>query len=325
MWQRPGAILPAAMALATATAVGMGSVAAADFPSRPIEVVIPFAQGGGTDRVGRMFADHVQKHIGGETFVSNREGGSGAVGFSYGANARPDGHVITMAVTTLAVAPHTVAGYPVTYESFAPVCLLAALPMTVSVQADSPFETIDDLIEHATSNPGQLKIGAAGIATNNYLAGVAFAKEAGIEAQFIPYEGAGPALVALLGGHVEAAMADASEALPYAQGEQTRVLIVFGDEKVDHYPDAPTSAEKGLDVNVASFRGIAAPKDTPPDVLAALRDACEQTATDPEFIDEMGRFGMEVDLVKGEEFGDWLRGQHETYAEAAEAAGMTAD
>jgi tripartite-type tricarboxylate transporter receptor subunit TctC len=106
---------------------------------------------------------------------------------------------------------------------------------------------------------------------------------------------------------------------------QFEVPIVFGDEQVDHYPDALTSAEKGLDVNVASFRGIAAPKDTPPEILAALRDACEQTANDPEFIDEMGRFGMEVDLVKGEEFGDWLRRQHETYAEAAEAAGMTAD
>lgn len=311
--------------LAGVLAAGMavvGGTAKADFPSRPIEVVIPFAQGGGTDRVGRMFAQHVQKHIGGETFAANREGGSGAVGFSYGARARPDGHVVTMTVTTLAVAPHTVKGYPVDYTDFTPICLLAALPMTISVQAGSDFQSIDDLISFAKENPGKLRIGVAGVATNNYLAGVAFAKEAGIEARFIPYEGAGPALVALLGGHVDAAMADASEALSYAQGEQTRVLMVFDEEKVEHYPEAMTAKEKGIDVAVASFRAIGGPKGMSPEIQARWVDACEKTATDPEFIAEMGKHGMEVNLLSGDAFGDWLKRQHETYAIAAEAAGM---
>src|SRR5690606_19082788 len=154
--------------------------------------------------------------------------------------------VLTMAVTTMTVAPHTVAGYPVSYASYRPVCLLAAIPMTVAVRADSPYKTIDDLIAKAKADPGKLKVGTAGAATNNYLAGVAFAGEAGIDGTMVPYGGAGPALVALLGGHVDAAMADSSEVLQYVQGNQARVLLVLGDQKVKDFADAPTSSSKGI-------------------------------------------------------------------------------
>lgn len=301
--------------------VASGSLAAQEFPSKPIEMVIPFAQGGGTDRVGRMFADHAERYLGVDLVPSNRTGGSGAVGFAHGAMAPPDGYTLTMAVTTLTVAPSTMEGYPVTYESFAPVCLLAALPMTISVRADSPYQTVEDLIAGAEGGD-PLRIGTAGAATNNYLAGVAFANEAGIDATPVPYDGAGPALVALLGGHVEAAMADASEVLQYAESGQVRPLLVMGGEPVDTLPDVPTSASKGHDVNVASFRGIAAPAGTPDDVMAKLVDACEQVANDPAFVEEMGKFGMDVTLISGSEFGDWLKRQHETYAKAAEAAGL---
>lgn len=317
---RMAACAAALCAIVTGTATG--TAVAAEFPRKPVELVVPFAQGGGTDRVGRMFADHAEKYLGGKVFVTNRTGGSGAVGFAHGAQARPDGHVLTMAVTTLVTAPNTVAGYPVSYKNFAPICLLAALPMTVSVQTDSPYTSVEELIAGAKKASQKLKIGTAGAATNNYLAGVAFAQKAGIDATFVPYGGAGPALVALLGGHVDAAMADASEVLPYVQGKQLRALVAFSDQPIASLPGVPTSAGKPYDVNVASFRGIAAPKGTPKDVVAKLVDACEKVAKDPGFIEQMGKFGMEVTLMKGEKFGDWLRQQHETYAEAAKAAGM---
>lgn len=311
-----------AAAFAATVMTASGTAVAADFPRKPIELVIPFAQGGGTDRVGRMFADHAGKYLGQKVFVTNRTGGSGAVGFSQGANARPDGHVLTMAVTTLAVAPSTVAGYPVTYKSFAPVCLLAALPMIISVRMDSPYKTVEDLIAAAKKEGGKFKIGTAGAATNNYLAGVAFAKKAGMEPTFVPYKGAGPALVALLGGHVDAAMSDASEGLPYVEGKQTRALVVFSDQPEAKLPGVPTSSGKPYDVNIASFRGIAAPKGTPEKVMAKLVDACVKTAKDPGFVEQMNKFGMDVTLITGKEFGDWLRKQHETYAAAAKAADM---
>lgn len=315
-----------ASAIGTVAILGMASTAAAqDFPSKPIELVIPFAQGGGTDRVGRMFADHADGYLGVDIVPSNRTGGSGAVGFSHGAAAPADGHVLTMAVTTLTVAPSTMGSYPVTHEDFAPVCLLAALPMTISVRADSPYETVEDLIAAAKESESPLRVGTAGAATNNYLAGVAFAGEAGIEATPVPYDGAGPALVALLGEHVEAAISDASEVLPHVESGQVRPLLIMGDEPVETMPEVPTAASKGFEVNVASFRGIAAPAGTPEGVVATLVDACEQTANDPAFVEEMGKFGMDVTLITGEDFGDWLGRQHETYAGAAEAAGLDED
>lgn len=313
----------AALLLAVASSMTLtGAASAQSFPQKPVEMVIPFAQGGGTDRVGRIFAQFAPKHLGGEIFVSNRTGGSGAVGFSHGARARPDGHVITMAVTTVTVAPHTVAGYPVRYDSFTPICLLAAIPMTVSVRAESPFQTIEDLVAKGKAEPRGLKIGTAGAATNNYLAGVAFAGAAGFEATMVPYQGAGPALVALLGGHVDAAMADSSEALPYAESKQNRVLLVLGDDASSDYPGVPTSSSKGWEVNVASFRGIAGPKGMSPEITARWIDVCEKTAADPDFVAEMKKFGMDISLITGKDFGDWLASQHQTYERAAKAAGL---
>jgi tripartite-type tricarboxylate transporter receptor subunit TctC len=303
--------------------IGAASATAQEFPSKPIEMVIPFAQGGGTDRVGRMFSDHAEQYLGVDVVPSNRTGGSGAVGFAHGAMAPPDGYTLTMAVTTLTVAPSTMDGYPVTYESFAPVCLLAALPMTISVRADSPYQTVEDLIAATKDKSEPLNIGTAGAATNNYLAGVAFAGEAGIDATPVPYDGAGPALVALLGGHVDAAMSDASEVLPYVESGQLRPLLVMGDEPVPTLPGVPTAQSKGFDVNVASFRGVAAPAGTPEDVMTILTDTCEKVASDPAFVEDMGKFGMDVTLILGEEFGDWLQRQHETYAKAAAAAGLS--
>jgi tripartite-type tricarboxylate transporter receptor subunit TctC len=282
------ALLGAAVLIAATSHAG-----AAEFPQKPVELVVPFSQGGGTDRVGRIFAQFAPKHLGGEMFVSNRTGGSGAVGFSYGANARPDGHVLTMAATTITVAPHTVAGYPVSYKNFTPICLLAAIPMTLAVKSDSPYKTIDELVAAAIGKPGEMKLGAAGAATNNYLAGVAVTGAAGAKVTMIPYGGAGPALIALLGGHVDAAMAD-----------------------------APTTASKGWTANVASFRGIFGPTKMPDDVTDKLVSACEDTAADPEFTAEMKKFGMDVAELSGAAFGDWLKKQNDTYATAAKAAGI---
>lgn len=313
----------AASLAAGALSMALASTAfAQSFPAKPVELVIPFSQGGGTDRVGRIFAQFAAKHLGGEMFVSNRTGGSGAVGFSHGARARPDGHVITMAVTTLTVAPHTVAGYPVRHDSFTPICLLAAIPMSVSVRADSAFQSIDDLVAKGKAEPRALKVGTAGAATNNYLAGVALAGAAGFEATMVPYQGAGPALVALLGGHVDAAMADASEALPYVESKQNRVLLIVGDEPSADYPGVPTSASKGWEVNVASFRGIAGPKGMSPEITARWVEVCEKTAADPGFVAEMKKFGMDINLITGKAFGDWLASQHTTYEGAAKAAGL---
>jgi putative tricarboxylic transport membrane protein len=296
---------------------------AAGYPSKPIEVVVPFSQGGGTDRVGRAFAEYSKKYFGVDTFVTNRTGGSGAVGFQYAASARPDGYVICVIVTTLAVAPSTIEGYPVSYKDFEPIGLFVSLPLVLFVTADSPYKTIDDVVAAAKAHPDKLVFGTAGVGTNNYLGAVAFTNAAGIKAKILPFGGAGPVLTGLLGGHIDVGVADASEGLPYFQNGQTRALLVLGNKPVAIYPGVPLAESKGWDVDIGSFRGVGAPKGTPPAVMAKLVDVFEKTAHDKDFLAYMKKFGMQVEPVVGKQFGNWLKKQTETYAMAAKAAGMT--
>lgn len=308
----------AALALcATAPAVKADS-----FPSKPVELVIPFAQGGGTDQVGRIFAQYAQPHLGGDIFVSNRTGGSGAVGFSHGALAKADGYVITMIVTTLAAAPHTIDGYPVSYKDFEPVCLLSAPPAILAVHPDSGINSLADLVKKAKAEPGKLTFGTAGPGSNTHLTGAAFATQAGIDVRFVPHKGSGPALTAAYGKHINVAIADKAEVTPWHKDGRLKVLTVFSDDPKTGIEGVPLATADGYKVDIGSFRGIGAPKGTPPEVMKVLVEACRKTAEDKAFNDHMEKTGTETYALFGEEFGAWLKKKHDSFGEAVKAAKM---
>ena len=291
------------------------------FPVKPVEITIPFAQGGGTDQVGRALAEYMAPHLGGDIYASNREGGSGAIGFRYGADAAPDGHVITMQVTTLATAPHTIKGYPVSYRDFEPICLISAPPVVLSVKGGGGITSLDQLVEKANSSARQLTFGTAGPGSYTHLAGVAFTQAVGIEGRFVPYQGSNPALTAAYGGHIDVALSEASEAMPWSSDDRLQVLAVFGDKQVNGL-DAPTAAELGVPVEVGAFRGLGAPKGTPAVIMDQLVSACRETTQDEAFLAHMERLGIEVDPLFGTDFGEWLANQHETFSAAATAANL---
>lgn len=299
------------------------AASAADFPSRSIEVVVPFSQGGGTDYVGRAFAQWGAKYAGTKMFVSNRTGASGAIGFKYGADAKPDGHVLTMTVTTLASAPHTVDSYPVSYRDFAPVCLIAALNPAVVVRSDSKFKTAKDLIAYAKAHPQEVRWGTGQTGSNGYLASVQFAKTTGTDYTFIPYAGGAKALTALLGGHVDVAQVSTSEPLQYIQSGQMRMLVVMGGSRYKELPDVPTSVELGYDVDVGYFRAIGAPKGTPQPVIDKLIGICKKVVADPDFIAHLAKRGISPTPKYGADFGAWLKKQDEIYGASAKAAGLS--
>lgn len=310
------AVAAAALGMAAAPALSQS------FPEEPVELVIPFAQGGGTDQVGRIFAQYAQQHLGTEIFVSNRTGGSGAIGFSYGAQAKPDGHTITMIVTTLAAAPHTIAQYPVSYEDFEPVCLLSAPPAILAVHPESGIDSLEDLVEQAKAEPGGLTFGTAGPGSNTHLTGAAFASQAGIDVRFVPHKGSGPALTAAYGRHIDVAIADKAEVTPWHKDGRLKVLTVFSDDPKSGFEGVPLAPSSGFKVDIGSFRGVGAPKGTPPEVMNVLVDACRQTASDTEFVAHMEKTGTEVYALFGEEFGTWLANKHKSFGDAVKAAGM---
>ena len=312
------------IAVATATVAAFGAPALAQTSALPasIEVVVPFAQGGGTDQVGRAFAEFARPHLDADTFVANRAGGSGAIGFRYGADGPQDGSVITMLVTTLTTAPHTIDGYPVSYSDFEPICLISAPPVALSVQAGAGIASLDDLVAEAEARGRTMTFGTAGPGSYTHLAGVAFTLAAGIEGRFVPHSGSQPALTATYGGHIDVALSEAAEALPWAEDGRLNVLAIFAGSRFGALPDVATAAEQGYDVDVGAFRGLGAPRGTPAPVMDALIEGCRATTEDPEFIAHMGNLGVEVDPLFGADFGQWLAGQHETFARAAAEAGL---
>lgn len=312
------AVALAALALATT----VSAVAAAEFPAKPVELVIPFAQGGGTDQVGRIFATYAEPHLGTEIVVSNRTGGSGAIGFAYGAMAKPDGHTLTMLVTTLAAAPHTIAEYPVSHENFEPVCLLSAPPAILAVNPDSDVRSLDDLIAKAKAHPGELTFGTAGPGSNTHLTAASFAQQAGIDVRYVPHKGSGPVLTAAYGGHIDVAVADKAEVTPWHKDGRLRVLTVFTDDAKNGIEGVPLAAAEGFNVDIGSFRGVGAPKGTPPEVLSVLVEACRQTVADEAFVEHLEKTGTEPYALFGDEFGVWLANKHKSFGEAVEAAGL---
>lgn len=302
--------------------LGQAVALAQEYPKKKIELVVAFKPGGGSDTIGRAVAHYGSKYIGQPIFVTNRVGGSGAIGFSYGARAKPDGYVLTFIVTTLTIAPHVTKGYPVTYEDFEPIALIAVVPSCLSVRSDSKYKTLQDFIKDARAHPGKIRVGQAGTGTPWHLAGEALASAAGIKLTYVPYKGAGPSIVALLGGHLDATITSASEIYPHVKAGKCRALAIIAEKRFPAMPDVPTTIELGYNADVVAWRGIAAPKGTPKEVVDYLINGFEKMSKDEGFVNFLKSIGTSVQFVKGEAFRQWLAKKHKEYGKIAEKAGI---
>lgn len=299
------------------------ALAAGDYPTKKIELVVAFNPGGGSDTFGRAFAKYSEKYIGQTMFVTNRTGGAGAIGFNHGAKAKKDGYVLTLAVTTLTIAPHITKGYPVTVDDFEPLALLATVPSCVSVYTESKYRTLEALIKDAKAKAGKFRLGTAGTGSPWHLSGAALAMAADVKLSFVPYKGAGPAIVALLGKHIDAVITSAGEILPHVQSGKARTLAMVAEKRFAALPDVPTTVEMGYDADVVAWRGLVAPKGTPKAIVNFLISAIEKTAKDPGFLKFMKSRGITIDPVLGNAFGKWLVKKNSDYAKLAKMAGLS--
>ena len=323
MQKSKGAIWVIGFILAISAFMGWYTVAfAGDYPDKKIELVVAFKPGGGSDTLGRAVAHYGKKYIGETIFVTNRTGGAGAVGFNYGARAKPDGYVLTFAVTTLTIAPHITKGYPVTYKDFKPIALIAVVPSCISVRADSKYKTLDDFIKDAKDRPGKVRVGQAGTGSPWHLASGALIEAANIKFSSVPYKGAGPSITALLGGHLDATVTSAGEIFPHVKAGKARTLAIIAQQRFGALPDVPTTLELGYEADVVSWRGITAPKGTPQEVVDCLVNGFEKMSKDQEFIDFLESRGINLQFVKGEAFRQWLVKKHEEYGKIAQSAGL---
>ena len=292
----------------------MGESLAAEkkFPTRPINVIIPF-QPGDTDNNLRPFTDKMAQYLGQPLNFVYKPGASGSIGAGFVAGSEPDGYTLVGSQqSSLVIVPLTVKGITYTWKNFAPICGLAGGYNVIAVQSKSRWKNIQELLAEAKSNPGKISYvtgsGALGITT---LIAEAFFKEAGVKFNQIPAQGSGPAVTAILGGHTDAVSSQITPAFPHIQAGTLRPLVVSTEKRVPTLPDAPTMKELGYDVVVPSLYGLLAPKGTPKEIVEAIALAAKKASEEQRKAIEasLDKAGMMINYRGPEGFAQFLSSQ----------------
>jgi tripartite-type tricarboxylate transporter receptor subunit TctC len=297
----------------------------ADYPERPITLIVPWGAGGGTDATGRMIANLLQAELGQPVNVVNRTGGSGVVGHSAIATADPDGY--TIGVVTVEIGMMHWAGLTeLTGADYTPIALYNFDPAGLQVRADSPWQTAQDLLDAVKANPGQHKGSGTGQGGIWHLALAGMLSEAGLAADaapWVPSQGAAPGLQELVSGGVDIVSCSVVEAAALLEAGKVRSLAVMSAEQLEAFPDIPTlKSATGLNWENAAWRGIAAPKGLPDDVTAKLTAALEKVYNSPEFTEFMKGRGFGLVWKPGDEFAKWMADSDASLGAAMKAAGL---
>lgn len=288
--------------LAACIALAALPAAAQDWPARPIEMIIPFAAGGGVDSVGRAVAGSLSEQLGKQVIVVNRVGAGGTLGFANLATAPADGYTLGFGPTTpIANAPYLVKGVRYNVDSFDYICQVFENPFSIAVRPDSPFKSIDDLVAAAKRTPGKLTYGHAGLGSIPHLSVENAASALGFQAVQAPFRGDADLLPVLIKGDLDFG----APAISSIVGQNLRVLVVFSDQRHPAFPDAPTAKEAGIATSVPPGQnGIYAPKGLPEPIRQRLEKACK-TAVDSTIVRKIsGSTGAIVQFVPGPRFRD---------------------
>lgn len=279
---------------------------AADFPTRSIELLVPYPPGGSSDALARAIAPTLEKDLGQTVVVVNKPGAGGIVAGTLVARAKPDGHTILIASSTaLVLAPRL---QQVEYDSlkdFTYVGLVARLIPMVLVRADSPWKTLEDLVTYAKQNPGKIRYGTSGPHSGTHVAMASIAKEKGIDWVHVPFKGDGPVVTGILGGHVEVAGLFAAYK-PHVAAGKLRPLVSLMDKRTKFFPGVPTYKELGFKFDargsIQSITGIIAPAGLPPVVVTKLEAAVKKAVDSPELHKTVETVGMEADFLTAAEY-----------------------
>jgi tripartite-type tricarboxylate transporter receptor subunit TctC len=258
------------------------------YPSKPITLVVPFPPGGVADIVARPAADALGRVLGAPVIIENKAGAGGGIGMAYVAKAKPDGYTLLLALSSISILPEAdkIIGRPPMYQldQLVPIARLTADPTVLAVRADSRWKTLQEFVADARKRPGAISYGSSGNYGTMHVPMEMLASDAGIKLLHVPYTGAGPAVVGLLGGNIDAVASGPSTVIQHVKAGTVRVLASWGDHRLASLPDAPTLSESGFNAVFFQWSGLFAPAGTPAPVLARLRDAARITASDPRFV-----------------------------------------
>lgn len=286
---------------------------AQQFPAKEVQIIIPYAPGGATDLVFRALAASAQKYLGKAVVIVNRAGGGGAVGFTEVAQAKPDGYTLVSIITPVTILPHQVKT-AFTYQSFEPIINVVQDPAMLQVRADAPWKTLNEFLDYARKNPGMITVGNSGAGGGVHLIALAFERAAGVKLNHIPFAGGGPSVTALLGGHVHAVSVSPPEGIAHVKAGKLRIIALFSGSRMADFSAVPTVREQGIAFTMGQWRGLAAPKGTPPEVIRILHDAFKKGMEDPAFVKNAADMSVALAYIGPAEFGKLMAADHERYA-----------
>ncbi len=310
--------------VALAAGVVSDAAAQAKYPSRPIQLICPWAAGGGTDRIARMVAILLEKELGQPVTVVNRTGGSGAVGHTAGATAATDGHTLTI-VTIEITQMHWQGLTPLTYKDFTPVALLNIDPAGVQVAANAEWKILKELLDYVKANPGKAKASGTGKGGVWDIARAGMLKTAGIPVDampWVPSTGAATGLQELVAGGVQVVTASLPEGGPLIEAGKVRPLAIMADQRDPLFPSVPTLKEQGINWTMGAWRGIALPKGTSPEIVAVVEKALEKVVKSADFVDFMKKNGFGILGKPSGEFGRFMAEQDEAMGKLMKEVGL---
>ncbi len=261
--------------------------AQSDYPSRPVSMVVPFPPGGVADITARPLAEAMGRMLRQTVIVENRAGAGGGVGMAYVAKAKPDGYTVLLALSSVSIIPEAdkVLGRDPMYQldHLVPIARFTADPTVLAVRADAPWKTAKEFLEAAKKDPGTIPYGSSGNYGTMHVPMEMLGASAGAKMLHVPFSGAGPAVVALLGGQVQALSTGPSSVMGHLKGGKVRVLASWGESRHPALPEVPTLKELGYDAQFSQWTGLFVPAGTPDAVVAKLREAARGAVNDDTF------------------------------------------
>ena len=301
------------------------SAAFAQYPERPISLILPTPPGGAADLNARPLAKHLLDVLKQPVVVVNRQGAGGAIAYGSVAKAAPDGYNILLALSTVSVLPEAdrINGRAPAYEldQLTPVAMISADPLMLIVRNDAPWRNIGELLEDAKKRPGKISYGSSGNYGAVHFPMEMMAKAANVNMLHVPYNGGGPALLALLGSQIDVTAAGPSAAKAATADGRVRVLTHWGGKRIPAFPDVPTLKESGVDAEYYLWVGLFVPAATPAPVVDTLRAAMRRVVALPGYKEDMEKVRIPINYMDGPEFGAFWKKDAEAMVSLARKIG----
>lgn len=321
-------VVQLALAFALALTTIAPAAAQSDYPTKNVTIVVPFPPGGGTDTSARLIAQKLSERWKQPVIVENKPGAAGIVGADYVARTAPDGYTLLMGnIGTQSINPSLYKKLPYDPDTaFAPVTLVAELPLVLLVNPSVPVKTPQELIALAKSKPGEMNYSTSGSGGSMHLAAVLFENASGTQMLHVPYKGGGPALQDLIGGHVNVSFATILESSGHVRSGKLRALAVTSEKRSPALPDVPTLAESGLPgFNSASWVGLLAPAKTPQPILEKIANDVKAVLADPDVKKKLIEQGATPIGSSPAEFKSLIDSDRQRYAKIIKEKNISAE